>query len=130
MCFQFFKKLKFFCKGFIISCTTGNFCNSSVNNINIRKISSRLIVSMSLNGSIEPSTWMMLLFSKHLTTWTIASVSLICERNWLPSPSPFEAPFTSPAMSTNSITAGTILPNYINQIITEAFRQVLKQHRH
>ena len=72
------------------------------------KISSRLIVSISLNGSIEPSTWTILLSSKHLTTWTIASTSLIFARNWLPSPSPFDAPLTRPAISTNSITAGVI----------------------
>ena len=36
----------------------------------------------------------------------IASVLLIFSKNLLPSPSPFEAPFTRPAMSTNSITAG------------------------
>src|SRR5438094_871576 len=30
----------------------------------------------------------------------------MCDRNWLPSPSPCEAPFTRPAMSTNSTTAG------------------------
>ena len=48
-------------------------------------------------------------FSKHLTTWTMASHSLMFERNWLPRPSPFDAPFTRPAISTNSITAGTTL---------------------
>ena len=36
----------------------------------------------------------------------IASHSRIFARNWFPRPSPFEAPFTSPAMSTNSIVAG------------------------
>ena len=33
----------------------------------------------------------------------MASTSLICERNLLPKPSPFEAPFTSPAISTKVI---------------------------
>ena len=44
--------------------------------------------------------------SKQRTTCAIASVSRILARNWLPSPSPFEAPATSPAISTNSIVAG------------------------
>ena len=48
----------------------------------------------------------MLLSSKHLTTCTIASTSRMFARNWFPSPSPFEAPLTRPAMSTNSIAAG------------------------
>ena len=30
----------------------------------------------------------------------MASTSLICERNLLPKPSPLEAPFTKPAIST------------------------------
>ena len=38
----------------------------------------------------------------------IASTSRMCWRNLLPSPSPFDAPRTSPAMSTNSIAAGMI----------------------
>ena len=70
------------------------------------KISSRLIVSMSLAGSTEPSTWMMLVSSKQRTTCTIASTSRIFARNWFPSPSPLLAPFTRPAISTNSIVAG------------------------
>lgn len=40
-------------------------------------------------------------------TWTIESHSLMLERNWLPRPSPLLAPFTSPAMSTNSTVVGT-----------------------
>ena len=72
------------------------------------KISSRLIVSISLSGSILPSTCTILLFSKQRTTCTIASTSRIFARNWFPSPSPFDAPFTSPAISTNSIAAGMI----------------------
>ena len=36
-------------------------------------------------------------------------------KNWFPRPSPLEAPFTSPAISTNSITAGvTFLELYIS----------------
>ena len=34
-----------------------------------------------------------------------ASTSLILLKNWFPKPSPLEAPFTSPAISTNSMTA-------------------------
>ncbi len=37
------------------------------------------------------------------------SVSRMLARNLFPSPSPVEAPFTNPAMSTNSTTAGMIL---------------------
>ena len=63
---------------------------------------------MSLNGSTLPSTWTMFVSSKHLTTSTILSTSLMCDKNLFPSPSPLLAPFTSPAMSTNSITAGVV----------------------
>src|SRR5215831_20381685 len=48
-------------------------------------------------------------FSKQRTTCAIASTSRITARNWLPSPSPREAPLTSPAMSTKAIRVGTIL---------------------
>ena len=54
------------------------------------------------------ATWTMSLSSKQRTTWTIASTSRMCWRNLLPRPSPFDAPRTRPAMSTNSIAAGTI----------------------
>jgi len=33
----------------------------------------------------------------------IASTSLMCERNLLPKPSPFDAPLTNPAISTKVI---------------------------
>ena len=46
--------------------------------------------------------------SKQRTTWTMASVMRMLERNLLPRPSPRDAPFTSPAMSTNSMTAGVV----------------------
>ncbi len=36
----------------------------------------------------------------------MASTSRIFARNWLPSPSPFDAPLTNPAMSTNVIRVG------------------------
>jgi 4-diphosphocytidyl-2-C-methyl-D-erythritol kinase len=42
------------------------------------------------------------------TVTRVAAVSRMFARNLLPSPSPLAAPFTSPAMSTNSTTAGTI----------------------
>lgn len=51
----------------------------------------------------------MLSSSKQRSTCRIASVSRILARNLLPSPSPFDAPFTSPAMSTISTVAGTML---------------------
>ena len=44
--------------------------------------------------------------SKQRTTCTMASTSRMCVRNLLPRPSPWLAPLTSPAMSTNSIAAG------------------------
>ena len=72
------------------------------------KISSRLIVSISRRGLTLPSTWVIFSSSKHLTTWTIASTSRMCERNLLPRPSPLLAPLTRPAMSTNSRVVGVI----------------------
>ncbi len=42
------------------------------------------------------------------TTWTIASVSRMFARNWLPRPSPLCAPATRPAMSWKSIVSQTI----------------------
>ena len=56
-------------------------------------------------GSILPSTWVIFVSSKHLTTSHIASVSLIWDKNLFPNPSPLLAPFTKPAISTNSTTA-------------------------
>ena len=38
----------------------------------------------------------------------MASTSRMFARNWLPRPSPLEAPRTSPAMSTNSRLVGTV----------------------
>src|SRR5690606_41158171 len=38
----------------------------------------------------------------------VCSSDLILARNWLPSPSPFDAPATRPAISTNSTVAGTV----------------------
>mmetsp|Transcript_56751 Transcript_56751/g.166086 ORF Transcript_56751/g.166086 Transcript_56751/m.166086 type:complete len:205 (+) Transcript_56751:593-1207(+) len=70
------------------------------------KTSSKLIVSMSRSGSTEPSTCVMSSFSKQRTTCTMASTSRMLLRNLFPRPSPLEAPFTSPAMSTYSICSG------------------------
>ena len=42
----------------------------------------------------------------------IASVSRMLPRNLLPRPSPFEAPFTKPAISTISQVAGTMRPGW------------------
>ena len=67
---------------------------------------SRFIVSISLIGSILPSTWIIFPSSKQRTTSTIASTSLICDKNLFPSPSPWDAPFTSPAISVNSYAVG------------------------
>ena len=38
----------------------------------------------------------------------MASTSLICDRNLLPSPSPLDDPFTNPAISVNSNVAGIV----------------------
>ncbi len=62
---------------------------------------------MSATGSTAPSGWGTPESEWARTTWQIASVSRIAPRNWLPSPSPAEAPRTRPAMSWNSIVAGT-----------------------
>src|ERR1700709_406167 len=62
---------------------------------------------MSASGSTRPSGWgtpESRLWQR--TTWQIASVSRIEARNWLPSPSPSEAPLTRPAMSWKEIVAG------------------------
>ena len=63
---------------------------------------------MSDTGSTLPATWITFSSSKQRTTLTIASVSRTWARNWLPRPSPLEAPATRPAMSTNSTIAGTM----------------------
>lgn len=48
----------------------------------------------------------MLPLSKQRSTWMMAFVLRMLPRNLLPSPSPFEAPLTRPAMSTISIVVG------------------------
>ena len=47
--------------------------------------------------------------SKQRSTCSTASTSRIAPRNLLPSPSPFDAPRTSPAMSLISSWVGTVL---------------------
>ena len=59
-------------------------------------------------GSILPSTWVMSESSKQRTTCAIASTSRILARNWLPSPSPLDAPRTRPAISTKVRRVGMI----------------------
>jgi hypothetical protein len=70
-------------------------------------ISSVSTVSASATGSMRPSTWVMSSSSKQRRTWTIASTSRMLARNWLPRPSPLEAPRTSPAMSTKEMRVGS-----------------------
>ena len=70
--------------------------------------SSVLITSMSFSGSMRLATCTTLSSRKQRTTCAMASVSRMLARNWLPRPSPFEAPATSPAISTNSIVVGTM----------------------
>src|SRR6266850_2079674 len=65
------------------------------------------MVSMSETGSTLPATCTTFASSKQRTTCAMASHSRILARNWLPSPSPFDAPATSPAISTNSTAAAT-----------------------
>src|SRR3989344_3643902 len=74
--------------------------------------SSRLITSMSSSGVLP--VLMISGSSKTRTTSAMASTSRMWERNLLPRPSPVEAPLTSPAISTNSITAGTFFFDLLN----------------
>ena len=71
-------------------------------------MSSVSITSLSEIGSIILLTCVISLSSKHLKTCNIASTSLICDKNWFPSPSPLLAPLTKPAISTNWIWVGII----------------------
>ena len=71
------------------------------------RMSSVLIVSMSLEASTLPSTWITSGSTKPLTTWAIASASRMLARNLFPSPSPRDAPLTIPAISTNDTGAGS-----------------------
>ena len=69
--------------------------------------SSVSISSASATGSTRPSGWATEPALWARITWQIASVSRIEARNRLPSPSPCEAPLTSPAMSWKSIVSWT-----------------------
>ena len=71
------------------------------------RISSVFTVSMSPAGSTRASTWTTSSSWNARTTWQMASVSRMAARNWLPRPSPFDAPRTRPAMSTKVTEAGT-----------------------
>ena len=65
-------------------------------------INSVSTVCASRTGSTSPSTWVISLSSKQRSTCAMASTSRILPKNWLPSPSPLDAPRTRPAISTNS----------------------------
>ena len=67
--------------------------------LNLLKLSSVLMVSISDMGLTLPATWTISSFSKQRTTCAMASVSRILARNLLPNPSPFAAPATNPAIS-------------------------------
>ena len=67
------------------------------------------MISLSRTGSTLPSTCVILSSSKHLSTCSMASVSRMLARNLFPRPSPLDAPFTRPAISTISTVAGTTL---------------------
>lgn len=82
-------------------------------------ISSALMTSRSLFGSILPSTWCTFSSSNTRTTCSIASTSRILARNLFPRPSHWLAHLTSPAISTNSTVAGTIfLPSTVSLIFS------------
>ena len=66
------------------------------------------MVSTSESGSTRPDTCTTSGSPKKRTTSQMASVSRMFARNWLPRPSPWLAPATRPAMSTNSTVAGTM----------------------
>ena len=72
------------------------------------RMSSVLMVSTSLSGFTLPATCTTSGSLKKRTTSQIASVSRMLAKNWLPRPSPWLAPSTKPAMSTNSTVAGTM----------------------
>jgi len=75
-------------------------------------MSSVSMVATSPAGSILPSTWMTSSSMKTRTTSHIASDSRMAARNWLPRPSPNDAPRTIPAMSTKVTTAARILSEW------------------
>src|SRR5262245_40637642 len=75
-------------------------------------ISSVSMVSMSAIGSIAPATSATPGWTKQRTTWAMASTSRAWARNWLPRPSPLEAPLTRPAISTKVSRVGLILADF------------------
>ena len=75
-------------------------------------ISSVSMVSISASGAILPSTWVMSESSKQRTTCATASTSRMVARNWLPRPSPLEAPRTRPAISTKVSRVGMICAGF------------------
>jgi len=58
------------------------------------------IIFISLTGSTLNSVWTISGSSKALTTWKIPSVDEMWDKKAFPSPSPFAAPETNPAIST------------------------------
>src|SRR5680860_1109927 len=72
------------------------------------RIISVWIVEMSSAGDTLPSTCVTSSSRNTRVTWQIASDSRMCDRNLLPRPSPSDAPFTMPAMSTNCTVAGIV----------------------
>mmetsp|Transcript_125202 Transcript_125202/g.297108 ORF Transcript_125202/g.297108 Transcript_125202/m.297108 type:complete len:241 (+) Transcript_125202:663-1385(+) len=76
------------------------------------KINSKLIVSISRTGSTVSSTCVTFSSSKHRMTCTMASTFRMLARNWLPRPSPFEAPLTRPAISTYSIISWMVFSDF------------------
>jgi hypothetical protein len=76
------------------------------------RMSSVLMVAMSEDGSMRPSTCTTSGSSNTRMTWQIALASRMFARNLLPRPAPSEAPLTMPAMSTKDTVAGTILSEW------------------
>ena len=72
------------------------------------RANSVLMTSMSSSGLTWLATWVMFSSSKHLTMCAIASHSRMFAKNLFPKPSPWLAPATKPAISTNSTVAGMI----------------------
>ena len=83
--------------------------------------------SLSPRGSTLPSTWMTLSSSKQRSTCSTASTWRMLARNWLPRPSPFDAPRTRPAMSTNSSVVGIVFFGWKS---AASCVQPLVRHRH
>lgn len=63
------------------------------------------MISTSLKGSTDHSTWETSGSLKYLSTCTITSTSRICDKNLFHNHSPLDAPLTKPAISTNDVVA-------------------------